>query len=478
MSQYYLSPRGSNANPGTLEQPWQTPGYAARQLQPGDTLLFRAGVYLLDERIQPPSGAAGAPIMFMAYPGEEAVIDGAALDRADYRQRQPPYAAETGLFHLINVSHIVIRDLKIINSYWAGINIHDSQYVDVINNHIERTFGSAVAIWDMSRQGVCHHHRVLGNTVVRANTWDMQPVRGYQRMSEPPHEAISIAGANYFEVAYNHVHHSDKEGIDVKETSKHGVVHHNYVHHMGRQGLYVDTWFGLLEDVEFHHNVVHDFHATGIGISVEDRDLLQNVRIHHNLVYHGVGAGLYFSRWGKDQPRRNLRIYNNTFHHTGYGKPNPGEAWPWVTGGMYLFSTRIEDLEVRDNIFSDNYAFEMGCSVDYLQGAENIETALAQKNIRIVGNLVCNHNQGVVYPIHVGWPGYYSDVIPLAGTDTIEAPDPGFVDPANGDFSLRADSPAANAGRPIGVYAPGERPDFWWKNNFPPQITTPGPWQE
>ena len=46
---------------------------------------------------------------------------------------------------------------------------------------------------------------------------------------EPPHEALSIGGAVDFEVAYNHVYDSDKEGIDIKETSKRGKVHHNLV---------------------------------------------------------------------------------------------------------------------------------------------------------------------------------------------------------------------------------------------------------
>jgi hypothetical protein len=466
MAHYYLSPHGDDANPGTLEQPWRTPHRAAANLQPGDTAYFRAGVYLLNKRIEPASGAPGQPITFAAYPGEQAVIDGAALDNADFHQRPRPYHAETGLFHLVNVSHIVIRDLTIINSYWAGINIHDSQSIDILNNHIERTFGSAVAIWDMSRQGVCHHHRVLGNTVVKANTWDMRPIHGYEPLNEPPHEAISIAGANHFEVAYNHVHHCEKEGIDVKETSKHGVVHHNYVHHVDRQGLYADTWFGVLEDVEFHHNVVHDFGGAGIAISVEDQEVLRDLRIHHNLVYNGLGSCLFFSRWGQDRLRHDIRIYNNTFHHGGYGTPDSAQDYFYLVGGMFLYSTQVEDLEVRDNIFSASYAFEFGASTDYLQGEADLDAALARQNIRVTGNLVCDQNHNIPFPIRV----YETTVLPFQGNATLRADDPGFADPENGDFSLRPDSPAAKAGRQIGVYAPGERPDFWWRHNFPPRI--------
>jgi hypothetical protein len=55
--------------------------------------------------------------------------------------------------------------------------------------------------------------------------------------SEPPDEAISIGGAMDFEVAYNLVEDSDKEGIDIKETSSGGTVHHNFVHRMHPQGI-------------------------------------------------------------------------------------------------------------------------------------------------------------------------------------------------------------------------------------------------
>ena len=51
MSEYYLSPRGNDAHPGTLDQPWQTLAKATTMLQPGDTAVLRAGVYLLDQRI-------------------------------------------------------------------------------------------------------------------------------------------------------------------------------------------------------------------------------------------------------------------------------------------------------------------------------------------------------------------------------------------------------------------------------------------
>ena len=97
--------------------------------------------------------------------------------------------------------------------------------------------------------------------------------------------AISVAGSHHFEVAWNHVYNGQKEGIDVKETAAFGTVHHNYVHDCKRQGLYIDGWFGKLEQLEMNENVVHNCEA-GIALSSEDGPNTKNLRIHHNLVYN------------------------------------------------------------------------------------------------------------------------------------------------------------------------------------------------
>ena len=41
----YISPTGDDGNPGTLEAPWKTWGYALSQMTPGDTLVAQDGVY-------------------------------------------------------------------------------------------------------------------------------------------------------------------------------------------------------------------------------------------------------------------------------------------------------------------------------------------------------------------------------------------------------------------------------------------------
>ncbi|HSB74248.1 MAG TPA: hypothetical protein VLC12_01285, partial [Terriglobales bacterium] len=42
---YYLSPSGSDSNPGTATQPWKTFGHALPRLAPGYTLALLNGTY-------------------------------------------------------------------------------------------------------------------------------------------------------------------------------------------------------------------------------------------------------------------------------------------------------------------------------------------------------------------------------------------------------------------------------------------------
>jgi hypothetical protein len=76
LSTYYVSTVGSNANPGTLAQPFKSIQHAAALAQPGDTVLVRGGVYR--ETVKPArSGTAAAPITFKPYNGEAVTVSGA-----------------------------------------------------------------------------------------------------------------------------------------------------------------------------------------------------------------------------------------------------------------------------------------------------------------------------------------------------------------------------------------------------------------
>jgi hypothetical protein len=411
------------------------------------------------------SGRSGAWITFIGYPGETPIVDGELV-------QFPPADQEgliNGAFQIEGVSYIRIVNLTIVNSHQAGFTIRNSSNVDLINNSTNGTFSSGIAVWDTKHKGEATQHiRIIGNTIKRATTWDLASA-DVPRRGEAPHEALSVGGAVNFEVAYNHVYDSDKEGIDIKETSKTGKVHHNLVDHVERQGIYVDAWFGSITQVEVYSNVVHDCAGAGLALSAENGQFVADVNIYNNLIFNNKGSGLLFSRWGINNPRRHIRIANNVFYHNGYGPPTEGQAYYWITGGLYLYSTNIDDILIRDNIFSDNRGFQIGYSELFLKEFRSWRVASNDKNIQIADNVIDGHNT-VNSPIESGGlPVDQVKIYAVSGKRPVFA-NPMFKDPANQDFGLRHGSPAITNRIVIGSYLPGSSYKTWWTRDFPPKL--------
>lgn len=72
---YYVSPDGSDSNPGTEDKPWKTLKKAAGTMQAGSTAIFEDGVYLEDNvTVFRYNGKEGAPITIKARNKHGAVI--------------------------------------------------------------------------------------------------------------------------------------------------------------------------------------------------------------------------------------------------------------------------------------------------------------------------------------------------------------------------------------------------------------------
>jgi len=110
---------------------------------------------------------------------------------------------------------------------------------------------------------------------------------------------------------------------------------------------------------------------------------------------------------------RNIHVFNNTFYNNG------GGTWG-NRGGIVIDNPNVDNIVIRNNICSDNEQFQI---------AVNFEV----NNIQIDHNLI---------------DGYRGGNGEIRGTNFIEN-DPAFANPLQGDFHLRADSPAIDSGSPV-----------------------------
>lgn len=81
--QRFVDPqRGNDANHGSESAPWKTATHAVRQLEPGQTLYLRGGVYY-EKLALTKSGTVEQPITIANYPGELPIIDGSLREFAE-----------------------------------------------------------------------------------------------------------------------------------------------------------------------------------------------------------------------------------------------------------------------------------------------------------------------------------------------------------------------------------------------------------
>jgi hypothetical protein len=126
---YYVSPAGSDTNPGTLAAPFQTIQRCANSALPGDTCYIRAGTYR--ETIQPPiSGTADAPISFKPYNGETVTVSGAdvligwtAHQGSIYKAAMPWTVFDPARGYPIASDQIFVDGRMMVEARWPNIPV-------------------------------------------------------------------------------------------------------------------------------------------------------------------------------------------------------------------------------------------------------------------------------------------------------------------------------------------------------------------
>ena len=388
-STYYVAKTGNDSNPGSEAQPWLSIQRAANTLVAGDTVYIKSGTY--NERVIPKnSGSAGNYITYAAYPGETVTIDGNGVDLPEW----------TALFDITGKAYIKVSGLRVTNArgnpHNLGIQADMSSHVIIEKNYVYNTNDSGIGIWSSSDVTVDH------------NEIEKPCQAGWN-------ESLSVGGTDGFEVRYNLVHDSPKEGICTKDGSSNGKVFGNEVHHTAAVGFYVDAQDERTHDIEVYGNVSHNGIENGFALASEVGGLLENIKVYNNVAYANGWTGLQVTACCvADHPMSNIQIVNNTFYDNGRGQ--------WG-GGIYIENPQAKGVLIRNNICSQNLSFQIVVGTD----------VPAQE-------LTADHN------LIDGFREYVDEgALEIYGTDYVEG-DPKFVNSFGADFHLQGTSPAIDKG--------------------------------
>ncbi|MBC7845632.1 MAG: right-handed parallel beta-helix repeat-containing protein [Flavobacterium sp.] len=392
----YVSTTGNDANDGSINLPFLTINKAAQVAIAGDVVIIKSGTYSPTSSIVVAnSGTSSAPITFFAEIKDAVIIDGNNSTTPNATDRQ-------GLFTILGTtttykSWIVIDGLRVIKSKWAGIYSRYSDNVIVKNCSTNDTGASGIIAANSS------NIKILNNKVQLACM--------YPDTSQNTNECITIASVATFEVAYNSV--SDRitnpsnggEGIDAKNNSTNGTIHHNTVTSLNRVGIYIDAFLGNLSNIEVYNNKIFSV-ISGISVASEEGGVVDGVKIHDNLIYDIDRCGIRIAGYLQDGPLRNLDVYQNTVVNCGLN------AGTWENVGLLIEAKNVTNtgFNFRNNIIS-------GCP--YQVRANNQTFPYVLDNNILFGATV------------------------VSGTNRIAA-DPIFKNPASKDFSLSVGSPAIN----------------------------------
>ncbi len=454
---YYVSPGGSDSNPGTQSAPWRTIGRVNNaNLRPGDVVYFKSGGWWRETLMPPAGGRQGAPITFAAYgSGPQPVISGsdiiggwssysgsiyyASAPHPVYNvfvDRSPgwglTHASSTGSMspgswswnsngnrlyvwlpdgsypgnHTIEAA---TRTAGVYVNAGDGSQLACSQksYITIRGLTIERTGGNGIYFHCYTGPSAMNGIVIARNTVTQTGTGredDGQYFNAIQIMQEPPGaDTAPIVAGNLVSYSGGHGNGINVHGAD------NALIVGNDISNWNHNGIDTRDASGMVEQWNF----VHDQPNFGAGLfSYNTESLVANnfvVRAANGLQFAGGASG---------------RVYNNSF-------------------------------------LSDPTGIYLGPSSGYVSimnnAASGITTALGTDGSQDFSEDYNDWGSRVQFGI--GGKFYsMSQWLSFSGHRHDLAVNPGFNGAA--DFSLQPTSPCINAGISVGLPYQGSEPDL------------------
>ena len=356
----YVSPTGSDGNPGTLTAPLATPARALQIASAGDTVLLRAGTYQIAATLQ----IHQRGLRFASYPGERGKIVGDTAETAGITSVLVVYAG-----------NVTVENVELQGSAYYGIKLDDSYGPQ-----------SGIVI-----RGVYIHHtgrdgikvQQADNLLIEKSEIAFTGVRDSTNA-----DGIDIMGSHVATVRGNYLHDIATTGIYIKAGTRQGSIEGNRVERTGYSGILLgseslaqymrDGAIYEAMDSVARNNIVIDARLTGLGSIAGD-----NVRFENNTVINAASGGQAVFRTAANEYRtgtRNVLLRNNVFvlapgstrpmvHLNNYSGAISSEANLWFSAdGRYGF---WRDGGSTSNYWSSLEAWRSGMNADWTSKKED-----------------------------------------------------------------------------------------------------------
>ncbi len=463
---FYVSTTGSNANPGTIAQPWRTISKAASAVPPGSTVYVRGGVYNERVVVQVSGTASAGFVQFQSFPGESAIVDGTGVTM--------PQAVSTpiGLFQITNRNYVIVSDLVLrnwkangANFFPAGISVTGSgTHIELRHNLINAIANPTGTCGGVPKNCGAHGLAVYGTSgTASLNNLVIDGNELYNLILGQSESMTLNGNVQYWQVTNNIVHDNNNIGIDAigfegtapspsVDQARDGFIGGNVVYNINdninpayppndnsANGIYVDG--GTRITIE--RNVLHN-NNLGLELASEHAGhVTSHVIARSNLIYlntaPGVSIGGYSSTVGSTD---HCTIINNTLFHND---STPGDG-----SGEFQMQFFPNDGTVSDNLFENNIVFANSQGV-------LINNPFAHPAVALDFNLYYASD-----PTNVSWIYKNQTYTTLAsyrihtGQDlNSKFANPNFLSTALPDLWVLAGSPAINSGTDPGASVRG-----------------------
>jgi hypothetical protein len=298
---YYVSPTGSDANPGTASAPFKTFTKANSVLKPGSTLYIYAGTYDQPLKItksgtstewitiQPLGGKVLIDLLYKTAPGIDVRASYVAISKLVVRHSRGICVNLTG-------NYITVRELIVHHCGSHGIQTSNSSHIKILNNTVYSSVlsNSARALPGGWGSGIKVR---LGTTVL------IQGNKVYNNYGE----GIGTRGAN-IAIRNNTVY--DNYSVNIYTNSSNALIERNFVYCTPKSGFergglpatgigmgeeYFARWGARLKNARIINNIV-SFCRHGIRYSGAEAGVigggLKNAIIAYNTLYGSVNSAI------------------------------------------------------------------------------------------------------------------------------------------------------------------------------------------